>query len=101
VRRDIERTKLNDSNHDGHQGALLARMRAVIGAQQAVAAGELGAGYAFRQSLVDLAAAAEAVAAELPAPSIERTREGRRAGWNVGALDRSPISDTSARVPKF
>lgn len=38
----------------GHQGALVARMKAVLGAQQALAAGERVRGYALRQALIDL-----------------------------------------------
>ena len=43
---------------------------AVIGAQRAAAAGELGAGPALRQSLIDLAAISESIAAELPPPLV-------------------------------
>jgi len=56
-------------------------MWAVVDAQRAVVAGEVGARYAYRQTLVDLAASAELVAAELPAP-FERAGRG---GWNIGA----------------
>jgi len=45
-----------------------------------VAAGETGARYALRQSLVELAASAELVAAELPAPF----EHAGRGGWNIG-----------------
>jgi hypothetical protein len=37
--------------------------------------------YALRQSLVELAASAELVADELPAPEPVRVRRG---GWNIG-----------------
>ena len=43
-------------------------MSAVVEAQQALAGRELGARPALRQALVDLAAAAEAIAEDLPAP---------------------------------
>jgi hypothetical protein len=83
VRRDVLRQKVRDQDFDGPQGVLLPRMVAVLGAQKAVAAGETGARYALRQALVDLSAAAELAADELPAPAIERVRVGPRSGWNV------------------
>ena len=65
TRRDVKRVKTRDRDFDGHQGVLLARMGAVIGAQRATAAGELGAQDALRQSLVDLAAISELLADDL------------------------------------
>jgi hypothetical protein len=47
---------------------LVARMRAVLGAQQARAECEEDADFTFRQALIDLAAIAELIANELPAP---------------------------------
>ena len=82
TRRDVEHTKNIDRIWGDHQGVLLARMKAVVGAQRALAAGETGARYALRQGLVDLAAAAELVAGEMVA--VERTRAARRTGWNNG-----------------
>jgi hypothetical protein len=82
TRQDIARTKTRDRDFANHQNTLLARMAAVVGAQRAVAAGETGARYALRQSLVDLAASAELIAAELPAPT--HCRVNGRGGWNVG-----------------
>jgi hypothetical protein len=76
--------KVRDRDFNGHQSVLQARMVAVVGAQRALADGETGARYALRQSLIDLAAAAELVAAELPEPAVERVRVGRRSGWNIG-----------------
>jgi hypothetical protein len=70
VRRDIARQQTYDRDHDGQQGALLARMAAVMDAQRALAHREQGAGYALRQSLVDLAAVAELLADDLPAPTV-------------------------------
>ncbi len=70
VRVDVEHQLVYDRNHDGHQGALLARMGAVIGAQEALARREEGAAYALRQSLVDLAAIAELLADDLPRPRV-------------------------------
>ena len=66
--RDVRRVKAHDRDFDAHGTVLAARMKAVLDAQRAVAERELGAGYALRQSLVDLAAVSEALADELPAP---------------------------------
>jgi hypothetical protein len=49
ARRDIARQQTYDRGYDGHQDALAARMKAVIGAQQAVAHGEPNAAYALRR----------------------------------------------------
>jgi hypothetical protein len=65
VAADVELQRRLDAERGGQQAALLARMRAVIGAQRALAAGELGAREALRQSLVDVAAAAELLAEDL------------------------------------
>jgi len=70
ARRDVEQQLAYDRNHDGHQGALMARMAAVIGAQQALARGEYAGVYVLRQALVDLAAVCELLAEELPAPTV-------------------------------
>jgi hypothetical protein len=56
-------------------------MAAVVGAQRALAAREVGARAALRQSLLELAASGEMIAAELPAPAPDRVRRG---GWNIG-----------------
>ena len=56
---------MNDANHPA--GTLYPRMRAVVEANQALMAGEPGARFAYRAALIDLAAVAEATAAELPA----------------------------------
>lgn len=66
--REVERVKARDRDYEGRQATLAARMKAVVDAQRAVAQRELGAGYALRQSLVDLAAVSELLADELPAP---------------------------------
>ena len=73
---------MSDANHPA--GTLYPRMRAVVETNRALVAGEAGARYAYRAALIDLAAAAEATAAELPAPTSERAREGRPSGWNIG-----------------
>jgi hypothetical protein len=65
TRRDVERVKTRDRDFSGYQAVLQARMAPVVGAHRAVAAGETGARYALRQSLVDLAAIAELVAASV------------------------------------
>jgi hypothetical protein len=57
-----------DRPHRGYQDRLRARMKAVIGAQQAVLRREPDAPYIFRQALIDLAASAELVAEQLPEP---------------------------------
>jgi hypothetical protein len=73
ARRDVEQQLALDRIHGGAQGALLARMAAVLGAQKALAHREEGAPYALRQSLVDLAAIAELLADDLPAPPVWRS----------------------------
>jgi hypothetical protein len=80
TRRDVEWVKRRDANFGGEQAVLYARMQAVVDAQRALRANEVGARYALRQSLVDLAAVAEAVAADLPSPSV-----WNGGGWNVGS----------------
>jgi hypothetical protein len=72
ARSEVERQKVIDRHWTGHQGALMARMAAVVEAQRATVKGELGAHYALRQSLVDLAAISELVAEDLPPPRVER-----------------------------
>jgi hypothetical protein len=68
----VERQKTRDRDFEGYQGALLARMAAVIAAQKAAGAGELGAHAALRQSLVELAAISELLAEDLPSHSDQR-----------------------------
>jgi hypothetical protein len=68
TRRDVQRVKAHDRDFEAHGTVLMARMKAVLDAQRAVAERELDAGYALRQSLVDLAAISEALADELPPP---------------------------------
>ena len=66
----MELQQLHDRNYDSHQDVLLARMRAVLVAQAALAAREHDAAYVLRQSLIDLAAIAELVADDLAAPTV-------------------------------
>ena len=80
TRRDVQRVKAHDRDFDAHGTVLTARMKAVLDAQRAVAQRELGAGYALRQSLVDLAAISEALADELPAPAAFEASFAAR-GW--------------------
>jgi hypothetical protein len=70
VRRDVELQQVHDRNHDSRQDTLLARMRAVLAAQRALALREQHAAYVLRQALVDLAAIAELVADDLLAPRL-------------------------------
>jgi hypothetical protein len=48
---------------------MVARMAAVVGAQEALARGEYAGVYVLRQTLVDLAAVCELLAEDLPAPT--------------------------------
>jgi hypothetical protein len=68
IRAEIERQQKLDSRWRSYQATLDARMRAVVGAQRPFAQRELGAGWALRQSLVDLASVCELLADELPRP---------------------------------
>jgi hypothetical protein len=68
VRREIERQQHLDRLWQGYQGTLEARLAAVVGARQAFSERQLGADWALRQSLVDLAAVAELLASELEPP---------------------------------
>lgn len=70
VRTEIEQQQILDRNWGSYQVILDARVGAVLGAQRALAQRELGADWALRQSLVDLAAISELVAEELPAPRV-------------------------------
>jgi len=87
VRADITRQQSYDGKRPCPQGVLLARIRAVVDAQVAVDHREVGAAPALRQSLVDLAAAAELMAGELPsaAPALEADqRRGDRCKCSGG-----------------
>ena len=70
VRAEIETQQVLDRDRRSYQSTLDARIRAVVDARRAFARRELGAGWAFRQSLVDLAAVCELLAGELPRPRI-------------------------------
>jgi hypothetical protein len=69
TRADIERVKQHDADYGANQDLLLGRIRNVIQAQRAHSCRQAGAVPAFRQSLVDLAAVAEALASEMRTPS--------------------------------
>ena len=91
--RDVRRVKAHDRDFDAHGTVLAARMKAVLDAQRAVAERELGAGYALRQSLVDLAAVSEALADELPlTPEIGITRPATKNGGGPKWRSRSTAS---------
>lgn len=60
--RDVERQKGTDRVWGEYQGVLVARITAVVGAQQALARGEYAGVYVLRQALVDLAAVYELLA---------------------------------------
>lgn len=66
TRRDVDRQRRLDTDRGAHLGLLGPRVRAVAEAQRAITGREEGAAPALRQSLVDLAAVAEAVADDLP-----------------------------------
>jgi len=68
TRKDVLRQKRFDARHPDHQAALDARLAALAGAREALARREPAAEYAFRQSLIDVAAAAELVAEGMPRP---------------------------------
>jgi hypothetical protein len=69
IRGDVSRAKVRDRGFDGYQGALMARMAAVVDAQRAVAAREVGARPALRGALVNLAAISELLAEDLSSRS--------------------------------
>lgn len=69
ARRDIDHQRECDETRPTTEAVLWARMRAVVGAREAVDAEAIGAAPAWRQSLVDLAAVAETIAATLEAPT--------------------------------
>ncbi len=73
--RDVEKQKeIDRPRRRGLQAVLRARMRAVLAAQEVITHREIGAPYALRQSLIDLAAVAELVAEQLPPPRIQVRR---------------------------
>jgi hypothetical protein len=69
VRAEIEDQQALDRDRR-YRGTLDARIRGVLGARQAFARRELGAGFAYRQSLVDLASVCELLAGDLPQPRV-------------------------------
>ena len=70
VRVEIEQVQASDRNWQAYAATLEARMVAVVDARRAFASRELGAGWAYRQSLIDLASACELLAGELPRPRV-------------------------------
>jgi hypothetical protein len=71
TRQDIDRQRQQDRHHPQNLSLLATRFRAIIEAQRAVAERQEGALPALRQSLVDVAAAAEAVAEGIELPELE------------------------------
>ncbi len=69
VREEIIRQQRLDRHWQQYQDTLEARIAAVIGARRALSERQVGAEWALRQSLVDLASVCELLAAELPAPT--------------------------------
>lgn len=71
TRGDIDAQRESDVRGQSHPtpDLLLRRVAAVIDADEAAQEGVEGAVFAYRQALIDVAATAEALAAELPAPS--------------------------------
>lgn len=68
ARRDVVRQEIHDRKRGVTMGQLEARYEAVLDAVAALKSREIGAVFAERQALVDLAACAELLAAERPAP---------------------------------
>jgi hypothetical protein len=69
VRKDITRQQHLDRQWGSYQHTLQARLTAVIGAHRAFSERQIGADWALRQSLVDLASVCELLAGELEPPS--------------------------------
>lgn len=68
TRSDIARQRRIDRLYEPNLSLLGVRVRAVAEAQRAITGREEGAAPVLRQSLVDLAAVAAELAADLPAP---------------------------------
>ena len=68
ARSDVELQLVNDRNYGASPNTRRARMAAVLEAEKALAHDEPGAAYALRQSLIDVASAAELLAETMPAP---------------------------------
>ena len=75
---DVEHQRKIDRNYGTDQDLVHTRISAVLDAERAVAGGEQGALPAYRQSLVDLAAAAGQLADQLPPPSAWNGSAGSR-----------------------
>jgi hypothetical protein len=69
VREEITRQQRLDRQWQHYQDTLEARLAAVVGAHQAFSERQVGAAWALRQSLVDLASVCETLAGELEPPS--------------------------------
>ena len=80
IRREITRQRNCDQNHGYYQDVLAARVLALADAHKGAVAGREDALYVLRQALIDVAAAAELLAAELPAPTVCPERGERAFG---------------------
>ncbi len=69
VRSEIEHQKRQDKGYEINQGLIDARIYAFREAQLAISRREIGGIESLRQCCIDLAAAAELVASELPKPA--------------------------------
>ena len=70
VRDEVQRQRESDKNWPSHspEVLLVTRIRALSEARRKAAEGDPDAVFAMRQSLVDIAAAAQRAAADLPPP---------------------------------
>jgi hypothetical protein len=78
VRADIDQQQVFDRDRQSYSGVLEARIVAVADARRAFSRRELGAGWALRQSLIDLASVCELLAGELPRPRIPSSQRAER-----------------------
>jgi hypothetical protein len=69
---DIDYQRCHDGRRHVDWSLVAHRMRALREARHAKGLAEIGADYAYRQALVDLAAACQALAATLSPPKIQR-----------------------------
>jgi hypothetical protein len=70
VRAEIARQQRLDRHWGAYQDTLEARVAAVIDARRAFSERQVGADWALRQSLIDLASVCELLADELPPPAV-------------------------------
>jgi hypothetical protein len=70
IRAEIKLQQRLDRHWGQYQDTLEARVAAVISARRAYSERQVGADWALRQSLIDLASVCELLADELPAPAV-------------------------------